>query len=163
MNFSLKLSGCLLIIVTSTMIGFKLSGKLKTRCDFLRAFLDFLCNLEANIRFNGDDIFSLIENSINNCLLDVFKNENSSKEFWQENLNKIPSFYGLKNEDYTLLKSFGAVLGTTDIAGQISHIQLYKNLIETQLLKAEKDYSSKSKLYKVISFYAGSAIVLMII
>ena len=152
-----------MIILAATMIGFSLSGKLRTRCNFLRAFLDFLCNLEANIRFSGEDIFSLIEKSATNNILDVFKNNTSSKEFWLNSLSKIPFDYGLKNEDFSLLKDFGAVLGLTDVDGQLNHIQLYKNLFDTQLKKAEKEYTSKSKLYKVISFYAGTAIVLMII
>ena len=140
-----------------------MSHRLKTRCEFLTAFLDFLCNLEANIRFFGDDIFSLIDKSVNNTLLDAFRQNSSAKEFWNNSLRQIPTSFGLKKDDYNLLKDFGAMLGTTDIEGQINHISLYKNLFELQLKKADKEFNSKSKLYKVISFYAGSAIVLMII
>lgn len=165
MNFSLKITGCALIVVTSTMIGFLLAQRLKNRCDFLTAFLDFLCNLKTNIRFSGEDIFSILEKSANGflsfCLADL--NDNSIREYWMNCIKKIPQSYGLKNDDYTTLKDFGAKLGTTDMEGQTSHIELYSNLFLTQLEKAKAEYNSKSKLYKLLGFFVGCAIALMII
>lgn len=165
MSFFLKATGCIMLVVSATTAGFVFSQRLKTRCNFLAAFMDFMCNLETNIRFSGEDIFSLIDKSVNNNLLNIFKsnNYNSVTEHWSGSLNKIPTSYGVTKDDINMLQDFGSILGTTDTEGQISHIQLYKTLFNSQLKKAENDYKTKSKLYKVLGFFTGSAIALMII
>ena len=154
-----------MVVISATSVGFFYADKLKKRCDLLTAFLDFLCNLETNIRYSCEDIFSLIKKSSNSKLLNFFKHQenNSITEYWSVCVKSIPCLYGLTKEDYSLLNDIGINLGTTDVEGQISHIQLYSNLLITQLEKARNEYSSKSKLYKLLGFFLGCGIVLMII
>lgn len=154
-----------MFIAATTILGFLLSQKLKNRSLFIVSFLDFLCNLQANIKYSGEDIFSLIEKSATNKYLEMFNcsKEENFNEYWKYSIANIPQAYGLAKEDYSLLKDFGIVLGVTDVDGQVSHIELYKNLFENQLKKAEVEYKTKSKLYKMIGFFSGCAIALMII
>ena len=165
MNFILKIVGCIFVVTSSTFLGFLLAQKLKNRCNFLVALLDFLCNLKTNIRFSGDDIFSVIENSVGGILTDIFISNNnySILEYWSECIEKIPASYGLTQEDYNILKDFCVNLGSTDIEGQTSHIELYNGLLNTQLEKAKVEYTAKSKLYKLLGFFVGSAVAIMII
>ena len=165
MNLSLRITGCILIVVSATMVGYLLSNKLKCRKVFIMSFSDFLCNLETNIRFSGEDIYSLIRKSAINSYLMMFRNNEqlSIKEYWSDCLKKIPYSYGLTKEDFDLLCNFGSILGSTDVEGQVNHIELYKNLFSSQLKKAEEEYIAKSKLYKVLGFFVGASIALMII
>lgn len=55
-----KLIGCLLVVCTGTMIGFVLSGRLYKRRDFLKSFTEFISLLATNLRYSGDDIFTLL-------------------------------------------------------------------------------------------------------
>lgn len=165
MNFSLKIMGCGLIVIASTLIGFLLAQRLKNRCDFLTAIMEFLCNLKTNIRYSGEDIFGLIEKSVNKTLSEYFysSNNGSMEEYWSDCIKKVPHSYGLQIDDYNTLKDFGLNLGKTDIEGQTSHIELYSNLFLNQLEKAKAEYNTKSKLYKLLGFFVGCAIALMII
>ena len=71
--------------------------------------------------------------------------------------------YILKNDDIVVLEDFGKALGTTDVEGQLNHIELYKNILNSQLIKSKEEYKEKSKLYKVLGFFTGSIIAIMFI
>ena len=101
----------------------------------------------------------------NNDLTYISKLENN-KPFdkqWQEKISSLPNTLALNKSDKELLSEFGNELGKTDIDGQLKHIEFYKNLFDNQLLAAEEDIISKSKLYKTIGLFAGISTALMII
>lgn len=163
MSFYLKFFGAVLIAFSGTFCGFLLSEKLKLRCSFLQSFSEFLCTLETNIRYNADEIITLINKCATNRMLDMFSVEDQSdyKTFWQSCVRSIPNSYGLKQEDYNLLFDFGRLLGSTDTEGQLNHIQLYKSLFQSQCKNAEEQYKSKARLYKILGFFAGAVIAVM--
>lgn len=158
-----KIIGSFFVIGSCFLFGVYLSQKLKNRKDYLSSFIDFLTNLNTNVRYLSDDIFSLIHKSSKEMLL--FKDVNCCDLtiYWEDYLSSLPSNYGLKKDDYSIIKSFGDMLGKTDIEGQINHISLHKELFAVQLKNAESEYISKSKLYKVLGLFFGVSIVLMII
>ena len=164
MNFLIKLIGALLLLLSATVCGFYLSNRLRLRRDFLLAFLEFLTNLETNIRYTSSDIITLVKRSSPNYLSDIFYTESHTFiEYWSESIGKIPKSYGLKTDDYSLLGEFGKLLGTTDIEGQLNHIELYKNLFNNALYNSEKEYKNKGKLYRLLGFFCGAVLSIMFI
>ena len=164
MNFLIKLIGALFLLLSTTVCGFYLSNRLKLRRDFLLAFLEFLTNLETNIRFTSSDIITLVKRSSPNYLSDIFYTESRTfTEYWSESIGKIPKSYGLKTDDYSLLNEFGKVLGTTDIEGQLNHIELYKTLFNNSLYNSEKEYKNMGKLYRLLGFFCGAMLSIMFI
>ena len=73
----------------------------------------------------------------------------------------IPKGYALKKSDTDLLLEFGSHLGKTDVEGQLKHIELYRQLFEKQLEAAEDAIAKKSKLYKTMGLFVGTAAALM--
>ena len=161
-----KIIGCILIVSSSFLIGYSKSKKLYLRRDFLKSFVVFLNSLSTNIRYDSADIFTTVSMSArNNDLTYISKLENN-KPFdkqWQEKISSLPNTLALNKSDKELLSEFGNELGKTDIDGQLKHIEFYKNLFDNQLLAAEEDIISKSKLYKTIGLFAGISTALMII
>ena len=84
-------------------------------------------------------------------------------EIWSGRVSVIPSKFGLKNSDRVLLLEFGEQLGKTDVDGQLKHLELYEELFKKQLTDAENEINKKSKLYKTMGFFVGTAAALMII
>ena len=82
---------------------------------------------------------------------------------WSERVNAIPAKFGLKKGDAALLLEFGEQLGKTDVDGQLKHLELYEALFKKQLTDAENEINKKSKLYKTMGFFVGTAAALMII
>ena len=72
------------------MIGFVLSGRLYKRRDFLKSFTEFISLLATNLRYSGDDIFTLV----NSCA------ENSSLDSFLQNFNIHAVLFQAKNQIY---------------------------------------------------------------
>lgn len=165
MSFTIKIIGAVLVVTAGTVCGFYFSLKLSKRKEFLIAFKDFLSALETNIRYKADDIITLITTSSSSPMLEFFSDNvfSSFMDYWNSFVENLPKSYGLTKEDINLIKEFGKNLGTTDIEGQLNHIELYKNHFETQYKKSEDEYKTKSKLYKVLGFFIGAVTALILI
>lgn len=53
---------------------------------------------------------------------------------------------------------YGKLLGSTDIQGQISQIELTDKFIDEQIKKAENEYEKNSKIYKTLRYSFGFSI-----
>ena len=83
-----------------------------------------------------------------------------------QNVEKVKLLYSeipLSKSDISMLNDFGGQLGKTDTEGQLKHLELYEVSFSKQLSSALDAITKKSKLYKTMGFFAGSAIALMMI
>jgi stage III sporulation protein AB len=55
------------------------------------------------------------------------------------------------------------MLGTTDTEGEINHIKLYRELIESNINNSEKELKQKSKLMKLLGLFAGLSLALLLL
>ena len=162
----IKINGSVLIIVSCFSIGYLKAKNLYIRRDFLSSFIKYLSVLSTNIRYNSDDIFSIVNLSAKtedlNCF-EMSKEDNVSfEEYWKNKITSLDIKDNLLLTDKTLLSEFGSQLGKKDIEGELQHIELYKRLFEKQLQDAENQIVKKSKLYKVMGFFVGTATALVI-
>lgn len=163
---TIKIIGCFLIVGASYLTGFQLSRSLHKRKDFLKSFGMFLTSLATNLRYNSEDIFTLVSSCARVEEMDIIlpeKNKQAFEDAWHNKIKEIPKDYALTKSDKELLICFGFELGKTDTDGQLKHIELYKSVFEKQLLQAEEDVKSKSKLYQTMGLFIGITISLMII
>lgn len=161
----IKYIGLLFVVLTFFGIGYYLSIRLKHRYDFLNSFKEFLSILKIKMIYNADEIFTLIKSSSPDCLKEIFTKpvKDSFSEYWRDCIEKIPKFYALKQEDYKLLIEFGTLLGTTDIEGQINHIDLYSRMLDSNINNSESELKQKSKLYKLLGLFSGLTVALLLI
>lgn len=166
MYLIVKIFGVCLVVFASFFVGCYQSNKLYKRKEFYKSLLVFLNTFATHIRYEASDIFTLIDLSADNSGLACLKIEadlySSFDSQWCNVIKKIPQTYSLNTDDFKLLADFGNELGKTDVEGQLKHIELYKTIFAKQLSCAEEDVRQKSKLYKVIGFFTGSAVALMI-
>lgn len=52
--------------------------------------------------------------------------------------------------------------GKTDIDGQMSEINLFKELLKTQIQKAEEEKRKNTKMYKSLGTIAGLTIIIIL-
>lgn len=158
----------IIVFCCFTLAGFYFSYKLSRRQLFLKDFIAFLKTFETHIRYSADDIFTLINMSMTSASLLPIKeyivsNKGSFNDLWLTSMSLINKQTGLTTQDKALLEEFGAALGTTDGQGQINHIELYTTLFQKSLDEAQEELNAKSKLYKMLGFFAGTAFALMVI
>lgn len=167
----IKILGCILFIVSSTMMGFYFSERLKSRLNFLKEFISFLKSLQIQLRYCNGDILQILPLCSDSKTLEPFiKNltdkksiYNSFSEIWKDSVLNISKSNCLTKSDINSLLEFGNTLGTTDVQGQLNHIELYTEIFTKAYESACEDLKSKSKLYKTMGFFIGTAISLMIV
>lgn len=163
----LKIIGGLLLVLSGFSTGWFCSKKLSMRKDFFKRIISFVTNLSTQLRYSTSDIFTLVSLSANTSGLNLFEISNETGapfyRIWSERVNAISVKFGLKKCDTALLFEFGEQLGKTDVDGQLKHLELYEALFKKQLTDAENEINKKSKLYKTMGFFVGTAAALMII
>ena len=69
----------------------------------------------------------------------------------------------IKNNERNIYSEIGKTLGTTDTEGQISSLMLFDAEIKKILSDAEKEYSEKSKLIKMLGVLSGAFVSIMLV
>lgn len=156
--FLAKILLCIVIVLSSTVLGFYYSNRLYRRKEILQLFINNLKVAQTHIRYESCNICEVFCDKFPQFTFD------SEKVFfsqWAELLKIYETF--LTKSDIKLLTSFAKNLGKTDVSGEISHIQMYIELLNTCVNEAEKSINSKSKLYRTFGVSVGLLISIMLI
>ena len=137
--------------------------RLIARRNFLRAFIRFLNTLSTALRYSGEDIFTLVTQSADFLEMNAAEPSKPFAAVWADAVKPLSRRYALHRQDTELLTAFGERLGTTDLEGQLSHLELYRTLFAKQETKAEDDIGKKSKLYKAMGLFVGVSAAIMLV
>lgn len=168
----LRLAAVTAIILSGALTGLCASQRLTARVSFFEGFLAFLVRLQAQIRFNADDLSRLLATDEADGAVAVFLKEcrqtaqtedRNVMQVWPQAVDRIPKNTGLTSDDRKLLKDFSAALGTTDIDGQVAHCELYKTLAGARLEQAREEKAKKGKLYRMLGVFSGVCVSLLIL
>ncbi len=82
-------------------------------------------------------------------------------ESWQISLSNKESTKSLKEDDISLLDSFGRSFGTTDLDGQMANCDMHIQLIKSNLHKAENEMKLYRKPAAAVGFLCGAAVYIL--
>lgn len=162
----LKLTGCALIALTGFGIGNLLCKKLGARRDFFGKFCVFISLLQTRIRYDSADIFTLVSCCAKGAGLSYFESTEDTlpfASFWNSEIENIPKKAGLNNSDKELLSEFGSLLGTTDVEGQLKHLELYGSIFQKRLKDCQAEFKDKSRVYRALGLFGGVSAALIIL
>ena len=160
------------VLTGSTSIGFLLSKSYIDRLNELKSILKKINIIQNKIKFTHKPLAEIFEETY---LMD--KSSKTSKIFmksakkleeknvtraWNEAIEEERFFLNLNSEDIGLLKSFGNMLGKTDIDGQMSEINQFTQLLNGQIVSAEEETNKNSKMYKSLGTLIGLAIIIIL-
>lgn len=156
-----------------SMAGQFAAKQLELRILKLEKLYVLFSDISSRIEFTADsasDIFSSLTQTDNYELLpfvgDCKQRLITGEDFnsaWQSSLGKRENVAGLKKEDVSVLLSFGASFGTTDVTGQLSNCEIHKKLIEAKIKSAEREFNMYSKPARGIGILAGAAVLILFI
>ncbi|KOA20948.1 stage III sporulation protein SpoAB [Clostridium homopropionicum DSM 5847] len=171
----LKILGCALVLIGSTLMGFILGENLKKRFQQLKEIEQALYQLKSEIIYTHStlpEIFENVSSKSNKPINKLFKDisellyENKVENVFQaftKALDMNKNILNLKEADNEILLDLSKSLGQSDIEGQNNIISLTINKLENQLEGAEEVMKNNIKMYRYMGFSFGAIVVIMII
>lgn len=167
--FILKWVLLLGVFVCISAIGLNIAKRYKNRADNLKQIKKALNIFETKISYTYEpipDVFLEISRKIKGGVGNLFENARKNMEFdfagdaWEKSVDQTDLI--LTNDDKEALKSLGKLLGSTDIDGQISQINLVNNFLDFQINEANENKSKNEIMYKKLGVIIGLAVVIVI-
>lgn len=168
----LKAIGVLLIIGTTTLVGFQLSNQFAKRVKELRQFILSLQMIEAEMSYsqlNLQTIFKNIGDKLEYPISQFYKNMFSEMDttitsftaIWENQLDIMIHTISLKTIDLNIMKQFGRNLGRHTFTQQQKHITLTIKHLEKQQEEAIEQQKRYGNMTKTLGFLIGLVIVIL--
>jgi len=170
----MKWLGALLIISTTTWIGFEWSFKLTNRPKHIRQLKNALQMLEAEILYSQlplHEAFFVITKQIPYPTKIFFKylSEHMSKQtvellsLWDKAINQLRRHASLGKAEYEIIEQFGQTLGQHDFQQQQKHIHLTISHLDREMENARDDAYKYAKTFRSLGFLCGLFVVILLI
>lgn len=170
----LKLCGIVLIIVSTTGIGFFVGNNMRLRLEELKELKKILGMLRGEIRYTGTPLyeaFGIIGKRTKGAYADFFMQ--TAEELEKLNGKSLRTIWGglkvknkeshLAEKDWERLMQFGDNLGYLDKEMQLGTIELYLEQIETELVDGYANYNKNSKLCQALGICSGLFLTIILI
>ncbi len=157
----IKLISVATIIFSCSYVGIKLSSALRLRIKLLGEMSAALSTIESyisTVKMPLNEIFQALS-GIKGQTGEFFKSLVPGTS-WKDQMSILN---GLTAEDKKLLVKMSETLGSMDVAHQTKQISLTKNILDKTLSEAKTDLVTNSKVYRVMSFFVGVIISVLII
>ncbi|HEY8348579.1 MAG TPA: stage III sporulation protein SpoIIIAB [Clostridiales bacterium] len=170
----LKVLGSIIVLLSSSFLGYIMSRDCSKRPQQLRSLQNLLQMFENQISYSSDVLAEAFERISRaggetgiffRTTVDLLKNGSAANasEAWEKAVKKCIGRTALKREDEQILLSFGKSLGSTDLEGQIKNIRLALGQLALQVEKAEENRKKNESMYKSLGILGGLALVIILI
>lgn len=163
----LKIIGCMLVVLSSTGMGFFFSNEMKCRIDDLRELRKLILLLRGDIRYGNTPLpeaINAIARRHKGSLAAFFTkistrlNELSGltfQEIWKDAVEKELVNTSLSKKDKMQLLSFGENLGYLDKEMQMNTLDLFLSQLDEETKELSKSVKEKAYLYNSLGIMAG--------
>ncbi|MCR3760229.1 stage III sporulation protein SpoIIIAB [Clostridium felsineum] len=171
----IKIIGCILIITSSTILGFRYAENFRKRVKELREIQNSLYELRNEIVYTHVPLIEAFKHisdranyPVNLLFTSVSKNllsketENVYSAF-KHAFTKEKIETNLNSSDKNILLNLSKSLGETDIDGQIKVFELAIQNIVSHINEAEEIMKKNVKMYRCLGFCIGAMITIIIV
>lgn len=155
------------------LTGQYIAYRLNMRVRMLEKILVMLSSAQSNLEYlsspSDELVHSLAENrELKNLKFlkacsEKIKNGADFRTAWETSLREKSNTPYLKDEDISLLVSFGELFGTTDTAGQISNCRLHAEMLKDKLEEAKRYCDSYASLSYGMGIVCGIGAVIILV
>lgn len=168
----MKLIGILLVIGTTTFIGFQRGNQFTKRVRELRQIILSLQMIETEMSYSQltlKTIFHNVSEKLEYPISQFYKNMAAEMQLtitsfitiWENELDLIAHNISLKNTDVNIMKQFGRTLGSHTFTQQQKHIKLTIKHLEKQQEEATEQNNKYGNMTKTLGFLIGLVIVIL--
>lgn len=170
----MKWIGAILLIISTTCIGFYMSHRLEKRPKHIRQFKNALQILEAEITYSQvalpiafHTLATQLPKPLNNFFHDLSEDMLMKKanfmNIWDQAVEQLAKEAGYKINETEIIKQFGSSLGQHDFIQQQKQIQLTLTHLDRELEEARDEQMKYSKLAKSLGVLSGVFLVLLLV
>jgi stage III sporulation protein AB len=171
----IKVIGCVLVIASSTGIGFFFSTEMKSRIEDLKELKKLIGLLKGDIRYANTPLpeaISVIARRYQGSFCKFFQyvstklQELSGQTFtqvWKTAVEKELINTSLVKKDKMQLTSFGENLGYLDKDMQMNTFELYLSQLEEEIVELTRTVKERSYLYNSLGIVAGVFITIIMV
>ncbi|MCL2108462.1 MAG: stage III sporulation protein AB [Oscillospiraceae bacterium] len=153
-------------VIAGTAAGLAQGAKLKRREQLLSEVIRLLENLAVQIRYRALPLGEFFAGSVssNGRFTERITAHINSGVNWRGAWSEaVCDFAELDDGDREILAEVGSCLGGSDAAGQISMLELNKELLTARLKEATADSAKKAAMYRSVGLLSGLAIGIMVL
>lgn len=159
-----------ILLIAFFICGFSVKSKvkMKNRVSNLEKCILMFENIETQIKYSSENIYKILKTTQKNIdleFLDLFLSMDLNKDIterWSESIQKKSYNDCLKNEDVQVLCSFGKMLGTTDVDGQINNCKAHKVMLKNCLDNARENYNKKGNVVTTLGLLGAICFVVLV-
>ena len=171
----IKITGCVLIISSSSGMGFLLANDIRRRMEDLKSAKTIALLLRGDIRYAHTALPEALENvakrhegRLSPFLKRVAKelhqyNGVSFTQVWKLAMEEELKNTSLSKGDKVSLLQFGEQLGYLDKDMQINHIDWYLSQVEEDMKEISSEAKDKMRLYKSLGVLFGILVTILIL
>jgi len=169
----MKLIGALLVVISSSSIGFIIAHQIALRPKQLQELKTALEMLKTEIDYGFTPLpvaFGKLSNNLSAQIADIFVAAKSNLEAglvaqkaWREAVAEVFTETSLLKEDRDLLLEIGYNLGNSNSSDQIRHLDLAQEKINNSYQTAIKEKSNKVKIWRYFGVLIGLLVVIIIV
>ena len=171
----LKIIGCILVIASSTGIGFYYSTEMKNRIEDLKELRKLIGLLKGDIRYANTPLpeaISVLARRYKGSFHSFFQHASTKlqelsgqtfSQIWKTAVEQELINTSLSKKDKAQLISFGDNLGYLDKDMQMNTFELYLSGLEDELAELSKTVKERAYLYNSLGIMAGVFISIIMI
>lgn len=174
-DIMLRILGSILVILSTTILGFIYSDSFKKRVSQLNEFQRSINQLENEITYTHEplpDTFKNISERSSFPINSIFKDISGSLlegkydnvyEAFNASFDKYRNQIDLKKDDINIIIDLSKSLGESDIEGQKKLFAMINENLKKQIAAAEESMKKNVKIYRYLGFGIGSVMVIILI
>jgi len=175
-KYVLKIIGMLIVIVTSTGVGFYIPRLHKNKIEFLMDIRQSFCLLKNEINYAVNTIvvsfFNIQEKASNQYVKQFFydmyehlqnKDGISLKNIWEKGVNDLLYKEKINESEARHIKTFGNSLGYLDKEQQLRNIDFLVEGLDEIILKHKENHEKHSKLYSRMGILVGLMVAIVML
>lgn len=169
----IKIIGSILIIATTTWIGFQIAKQVRERPRQIRLVKTALQSLEAEIMYGHTPLSEAARRLTKqmptpiswlfSCFHSHLEEDKTVRDAWNESLDDVWKRTALKQVEYEILQQFGETLGKHDRDSQQKHIRLCISHLEREEGEAKDIQLRYEKMMKSLGVLTGLLIVILLL
>lgn len=170
----IKFIGFTVIILGTTLIGFKRAGQIKERYNSLTYLYKVMIMLRGEIDYNVSEmneifrtLHSKTKGSLKKFFFELYEStrmqyEQSINIYWNMSVDRYLCNMNFTAQDIDMIKELGENLGYLDKNMQLKNIDYLLNYIDRELKELGETMDKNMKMYKMFGVLAGIFIIIVL-